>query len=137
MAKNHDIYLAIEDLCRAELLPPICARCGRVAAGMRNVRVTSSEARQPSFLAYLLWELGLWSLYDKEWYENLEHELRITKGRVKMPVCGWHRWFVPPSIGVRLVTKSRVSVSGLSDEFADALRKKGWVAAAPQKAEQH
>jgi hypothetical protein len=122
-----EIDLALEDLCRTERMPPICARCGRPARGTRNIRVTTSEARQPSFLAYLLWELGVWTWRDKESYEDLAHEVRITRGQVKLPVCSWHRWFAPPAIGIRLVARTRVAVSGLSEEFTDALRKKGWL----------
>jgi hypothetical protein len=122
-----EIQLALEDLCRTELLPPICARCGRPATGTRKIRVTTSEARQTSFLAFLLWELGVWTWRDKESYDDLVHELRITRGRVKLPVCSWHRWFVPPFIGMRFVTKTRVAVSGISEEFTAALRKKGWL----------
>ena len=122
-----EIQLALEDLCRTELMPSICARCGQPATGTRNIRVTTSEAWQPSFLAYLLWELGVWTWRDKESYDDLVHELRITRGRVKLPVCSWHRWFAPPLIGIRLVTKTRVAVSGISEEFTAAVRKKGWL----------
>jgi hypothetical protein len=127
MTREHEPHLALEDLCRVELLPPICARCGRAAVGTRSIRVIRPEEPRPTFLAALLWELGFWSWHDKEWYDNLAHEYQITRGRVKLPVCRWHRWLAPPAIGIRLVSKSRVALSGVSDEFIAALKKKGWV----------
>jgi hypothetical protein len=82
---------------------------------------------RPSFWGYILWELGFWTLQEKNWYENLFHEFKISRGRIKLPVCWWHRWIVPPFIGQRVVNDRRVELRNVADEFVSAVRKKGWV----------
>jgi hypothetical protein len=82
---------------------------------------------RPSFWGYLLWELGFWTLQERTSFESLLHELRITKGRLRLPVCWWHRWVVPPFIGVRWVNDRRVALSGASERFVSAMKKHGWV----------
>ena len=74
-----------------------------------------------------MWELGFWNKQEMDTWENLLHEYRISRGRLRLPVCWWHRWIVPPFIGVRLVNEKRVALSHVSDEFVAALRKKGIV----------
>jgi hypothetical protein len=122
-----EVKLTLADLCRTEALPAVCVRCGRKAAGFRSLRLTTSEPKRPSFWGWILWELGFWTLEEKASFENLWHELRITKGRLKLPVCRWHRWIVPPLIGVRLVNDRTVALYGASDDFVAALKKRGWV----------
>ena len=122
-----EIKLAVADLNRTELLPAICVRCGRKATGFRGMRLTSSESKQSSSLAWILWELGWWTLEDKASYENLMHEFRITKGRLKLPVCWWHRWIVPPFIGVRWLNDRTVALSHASNDFVAAMKQRGWV----------
>ena len=91
------------------------------------MRLTTSEPNRPSSWGWILWELGLWTLEEKASVENLLHELRITKGRLKLPVCWWHRWIVPPLIGMRLVNDRTVALSRVSDAFIAAMKKRGWV----------
>ena len=74
-----------------------------------------------------MWELGVWSLQEKSFYEGVLHELKITKGRLKLPVCLWHRWIVPPFIGMRWVNNSTVALSGASADFVGEMRKRGWL----------
>jgi hypothetical protein len=74
-----------------------------------------------------LWELGLLTLEEKASVENLLHELRITKGRVKLPVCRWHRWIIPPLVGVELTHERTVVIYGVCPDFVSALKKRGWV----------
>src|SRR5262249_10305014 len=122
-----EIKLTLADLNRTESLPAICVRCGRKATGFRGMRLTSSESKQSSSFAWIMWELGLWTLHDKEWYENVMHELKITKGRLKLPVCWWHRWIVPPFIGVQWLNDRTVALSHGSDGFVAEMKKRGWV----------
>jgi hypothetical protein len=122
-----EVKFTLADLCRTEALPAVCVRCGRKAAGFRGIRLTTSEPNRPSSWGWILWELGLWTLEEKASVENLLRELKITKGRLKLPVCWWHRWIVPPLIGVRLVDDRTVALYSVSDVFITAMRKRGWV----------
>jgi hypothetical protein len=89
------------------------------------LRLTTAEARRPSSWGWLLWELGLWTRQQQETFENLLHEARITKGRLRLPVCWWHRWVAPPLIAARLVNDRKVALSGACDGFLAALKKRG------------
>jgi hypothetical protein len=122
-----EVKFTLADLCRPEALPAVCVRCGRKAAGFRGMRLTTSEPNRPSSWGWILWELGLWTLEEKVSFENLAHEMRITKGRLKLPVCWWHRWIVPPLIGVRSVDEGTVALCGGSAVFITAMKKRGWV----------
>ena len=122
-----EIKLALADICRTEALPAVCVRCGRKATGFRSMRLTSSEGKRPSSWGWMFRELGLWTPDEKAFYETLLYELRITKGRLKLPVCWWHRWFVPPFLGVRLVSDRAVVLSHISDGFVSEMKKRGWV----------
>jgi hypothetical protein len=121
-----EVKFTLAALCRAEALPAVCVRCGRKAAGFRGMRLTTSEPKQPSFWGWLFWELGLWTAKDKETFETLVHELNITKGRLKLPVCWWHRWVAPPLIGAGLVNDGTVALHGVSDSFVAAMKQHGW-----------
>ena len=123
----NEVKLNLPYLCRTEALPAVCVRCGRKAAWFRKVRLTSSEPTQPSTWGWILWELGVWSLQEKSFYEGVLHELKITKGRLKLPVCLWHRWIVPPFIGVTWVNDGTVAMSGASPGFVSEMKKRGWV----------
>src|SRR5262245_5336646 len=122
-----EVKLTLADLCRTEALPAVCVRCGRKAAGFRSTRLTTSEPKRPSFWGWLFWELGLWTAGGKAAFENLLHELRVTRGRLTLSVCWWHRWVVPPLLGVRLVNDRTVALHNVSADFVTAMRKRGWV----------
>src|SRR5262249_22819966 len=79
-----EVKFTLADLCRPEALPAVCVRCGRKATGFRSMRLTTSEPKRPSSWGWILWELGLLTLEEKASFENLENELRITKGRLKL-----------------------------------------------------
>jgi hypothetical protein len=121
-----EIKLALSYLNRTESLPPVCARCGRKATGFRSMRLTISEPLRQSFWLSILWQLGLLKLEEKTSLENIMHEIAITKGRLKLPVCWWHRWIVPPFIGVTLVSDTTVALSHVSNGFAAKLKGRGW-----------
>ncbi|HEY1375285.1 MAG TPA: hypothetical protein VGF55_00740 [Gemmataceae bacterium] len=120
-----EVRFTLADLCRAEALPAVCARCGRRAAGFRRLRLTTSEPKRPSFWGWALWELGVWTLKDKEAVETVAHELRITKGRLALPVCWWHRWVAPPLVGAGLVNDRTVALHGVSEDFVAAMKRDG------------
>jgi hypothetical protein len=122
-----DIRFQLADLTRPETLPAVCVRCGRPASGFRGMRLTSTEPRPTSFWGYLLWELGWWSWNEKTSFENLLHELQITKGRLKLPVCRWHRWIAPPQVAAELVGQRTVVLLGVGDGFVAAMKKQGKV----------
>ena len=121
------VKFALADLSRPEALPAVCVRCGRKAAGFRGMRLTTSEPQRPSSWGWLLWELGLWTWQEKATAENLLHEWRITRGRLKLPVCWWHRWVAPPLIGAGLVNDRTVALYGVSDGFVAAMKRQGKV----------
>jgi hypothetical protein len=90
------------------------------------MRLTTSEPLRQSFWLSILWQLGLIKLEEKTSLENIMHEIAITKGRLKLPVCWWHRWIVPPFIGVALVSDTTVALSHVSNSFAAKLKGRGW-----------
>jgi hypothetical protein len=63
---------------------------------------------------------------EKTSVENIMHEIAITKGRLKLPVCRWHRWVVPPFINVTMVNDRTVALSHVSDDFAATMKRRGW-----------
>jgi hypothetical protein len=89
------------------------------------MRLTTAEPRRPSSWGWLLWELGFWTRQEQETFENLAYELRITKGRLSLPVCWWHRWVAPPLVAVRLVNDRTIALYGACDGFLTALKKRG------------
>jgi hypothetical protein len=121
-----EVKLALSDLCLTKVLPTVCVRCGRKATGFRGIRLTSSEPKRPSFWVSILWQLGFLTLEEKTSVENIMHEFAITKGRLNLPVCRWHRWIVPPFIGVQMVNDRTVVLSHVSDSFATTIKGRGW-----------
>lgn len=115
---------ALADLSRTERLPAVCVRCGRKATGFRGMRLTTSEPRRPSTWGWLLWELGIWTMHDKETFENIQHEFQITRGRLRLPVCWWHRWIVPPLVAAGLVSERTVVLYGAGEGFLAAMKGK-------------
>jgi len=121
-----EVRVNLADLSQVERLPTVCVRCGRAATSRRSIRLTTTESNRPSSWGWLLWEFGFWTSKEKDTFEYLLHEYKISRGRIKLPVCWLHRWIVPPFIGVRVVNERRVELRRVSDEFVSAIRKKGW-----------
>jgi hypothetical protein len=91
------------------------------------MRLTTSDPKHSTTWGWLLWELGYWSLRDKEFVEDIVHEFEITRGRLRLPVCWWHRWIMPPFLGMSPIEGGSVTLSGVSDGFIAALKRGGWV----------
>jgi hypothetical protein len=89
------------------------------------LRLTTAEPRRSSSWGWLLWELGFWTRQEKETFENLAHEAKITKGWLRLPVCWWHRWVAPPLVAVGMVNDRKVVLYGAGDAFVAALKKRG------------
>ncbi len=87
-------------------LPRTCVGCGRPARWTRRVRVLGPS----SGYAPMVGEFAI---------DNLERMAR-GPGAIRLPVCGWHRWVVPPAIAAE-AAGGRVRLSGVSAEFAAAL----------------
>ena len=71
--------------------------------------------------------LDLWTWRDRWRFESILHEIRVGRGKVKLPVCWRHRWLLPPLVGVRLVNETTVAISDASDQFVAEMRRKGWL----------
>jgi hypothetical protein len=120
-----EVRLSVVDLRPPETLPAVCVRCGRAVAGTRSMRVTSSEPMHPTWWGSLLWTFGLFSYQDKTEFDSLAHQWKITKYKLRLPVCWWHRWFAPPWVAVRWLSETRVALHGAGDDFLAALKKQG------------
>jgi hypothetical protein len=95
-------------LTRADgTLPPVCVGCGRPAIGTRRVRVLGPSS-------------GVAEMVGEHALANLERMAR-GPGRIRLPVCWWHRWIVPPSISATAGRDGTTHLTGLSAEFAKAM----------------
>jgi hypothetical protein len=121
------IRIARADLSRTETLPALCVRCGRKAAGFRGFRLRSPAPKRSSEVGCLLFWLGQWTWRDKWRFENILHEYKTARGKLKLPVCWRHRWLLPPMVVVGLVDEKTVALCNASDEFVAEMRKRGWV----------
>ena len=121
------VTLNLADVRRPEACPAVCVRCGRPAKGKRSIRLATTEPKRTSSWAWILWELGFWNKQQMDTFENLLHEYRISRGRLQLPVCWWHRWIVPPFIGAGVVNERKLELRGVSDEFVAAMRNRGRV----------
>ena len=87
-------------------LPPVCIACGRSGRWNRRVRVPGES----SGYARMVGEYAL---------DNLERMAR-GPGVIRLPVCWWHKWVVPPVVALE-ARGSAVRLSGVSAEFAAAV----------------
>jgi hypothetical protein len=95
-------------LSRADVaLPPVCVGCGRPATGTRRVRVLGPSS-------------GVATMFGEYALDNLERMAR-GPGRIRLPVCWWHRWIVPPSVSATAGNDGKTHLTGLSAEFAKAM----------------
>jgi hypothetical protein len=100
-------------------LPAVCVRCGRPAAGVRRVRLLPEGGNIPPGC--------LTSLSSPASRYQTDYLLWLLKGgpSIRLPVCSWHRWIVPP--GVRAEARGEsVRLLNIGDGFAAALRAWGW-----------
>jgi len=118
-----DFILALAQLPGKEILPPLCARCGRPASGTRRVRLKVAQPFPGSDPVSSM--LGA-SYDDQLRWHNLRQLFARGKGVLELPVCWWHRWIMPPAIVVKALTEREVTLAGVSDKFVEALRAKGW-----------
>ena len=118
-----EITFSLANLPRTDQMPAICARCGRPASGTRRVRLKVSKPYPgPELIASLA---GVSDDEQRRWYD-LQQWFARGKGVIEMPVCWWHRWIMPPLIGIKSMTERRVTLWGLSDGFVQATKSRGW-----------
>ena len=121
-----ELTFSLANLPAPDRMPPLCARCGRAASGTRRVRLKVHRPYAgPDLLASLA---GVSDDEQRRWHELLQSFAR-GKGTVELPVCWWHRWIMPPSIGIKSMTERRVTLWGLADAFVRAMKQRGWSAA--------
>jgi hypothetical protein len=114
---------SLANLPVTDQMPPLCARCGRAASGTRRVRLkVPSPYSGPDLTASLA---GVSDDDQRRWHD-LRQLFARGKGVVALPVCWWHRWVMPPLIGVKSVTASRATLWGLADSFVRAMNQRGW-----------
>ena len=108
---------------RREQMPAVCARCGRAASCTRRIRLYVPEPyRGPDLIASLA---GASDDDQRRWHD-LQQLLAKGKGVVELPVCWWHRWIMPPTIGIKSMTERQFTLWGLSDSFVAAMKQRGW-----------
>jgi len=104
-------------------MPPLCARCGRAASGTRRVRL---KVYNPYSGPDLITSLAGVSDDEQRRWHDLRQLFAQGKGVVELPVCWWHRWIMPPLIGIKSMTERRVTLWGLADRFVQAMKQRGW-----------
>src|SRR5205809_89777 len=87
-------------------LPPVCVGCGRPGRWGRRVRVLGGSS-------------GYAPMAGEYAVDTLERMAR-SPGVVRLPVCGRHRWLVPPAVTAE-ARGGRVRLSGVSAAFATAV----------------
>jgi hypothetical protein len=118
-----DLILSLGQLPPKDILPPLCARCGRAASGVKRVRLKVYQPFPGSDPVSSI--LGA-SYDDQRRWHDLRQLFAQGKGVLELPVCWWHRWIWPPAIGVKSLTEREATLCGLSEKFVAALRAKGW-----------
>jgi len=100
-------------------MPPLCARCGRAASGTRRVRLkVPNPYSGPDLITSLA---GVSDDEQRRWHD-LRQLFAQGKGVVELPVCWWHRWIMPPLIGIKSMTGRHVTLWGFADRFARAMK---------------
>jgi hypothetical protein len=118
-----ELTFSLANLPVKDQMPALCARCGRPASGIRRVRLkVYNPYRGPELIASLA---GVSAVDQKRWHD-LRQLFAQGKGVVDLPACWWHRWIMPPLIGIKSMTERRVTVVGLSDSFVRSMKQRGW-----------
>jgi hypothetical protein len=118
-----EMTFSLASLPRKDQMPPVCARCGRAASGTRRVRLKVHKAYSgPDLVASLA---GVSDDEQRRWHD-LQQMFAQGKGAVDLPVCWWHRWIMPPLIGIKSMTERRVTLWGLGQGFVEAMKQRGW-----------
>ena len=92
-------------------LPALCVGCGRPATGTRRVRILGPSS-------------GYALLGGEHALDNLERMAR-SPGQLRLPVCWWHRWIIPPATTATAVTGGKIALVNVSAQFAAALHERG------------
>jgi len=92
----------------ADPLPEVCVGCGKPGTRSRSVRVDGPSS-------------GYGLMAGSTPLDNLEKMAR-GPGSIQLPVCWWHRWIIPPSVSATAEDNGKVKLTGVSAEFAKALR---------------
>jgi hypothetical protein len=117
------LTFSLGNLPRKDQMPELCARCGRTAPCTSRIRLKVSEPYSgPDLLASLA---GVSDDDQRRWHE-LRQLFAQGKGGVELPICWWHRWIMPPLIGIKSMTERHVTLWGLSDSFVQAMKRRGW-----------
>src|SRR5262245_43472362 len=118
-----ELTFSLANLPSNDQMPALCARCGRAAFGTRRVRLkVYNPHRGPELIASLA---GVSDNDQRRWHD-LQQLFAQGKGVVELPVCWWHRWILPPLIGIRSMTDRQVTLWGLADSFVQAVKHPGW-----------
>ena len=118
-----ELTLSLANLPVTHQMPPVCARCGRAASGTRGVRLKVHRPYPgPDLIATLA---GVPTDDQRRWHD-LRQLLARGRGVVELPVCWWHRWIMPPLIGIKSMTETRVTLWGLADGFVQGMKQRGW-----------
>jgi hypothetical protein len=118
-----EVTFSLANLPRKDQMPPLCARCCRSASGTRRVRLKVYQSYQgPDLIASLA---GASDEEQRRWHD-MQQMLAQGRGVVELPVCWWHRWIMPPMLGVKSMTEHQVILWGLADSFVQAMKQRGW-----------
>jgi hypothetical protein len=117
------LTFSLANLPSEDQMPALCARCGRPASGTRRVRLKVYKPYPgPELIASLA---GISDDEQRRWHD-VRQLFAQGKGVVALPVCWWHRWIMPPLLGIKSMTGSRVTLGGLADSFVQAMKQRGW-----------
>ena len=118
-----ELTLSFANFPSKDQMSPLCVRCGQPASGTRRLRLKVSKPyRGPDLIATLA---GVSVDEQMRWHE-MRQLFDRGKGVVALPVCWWHRWIMPPWIGIKSMTENHVTICGLADSFVEAMKRRGW-----------
>jgi len=118
-----EMTFSLANFPRKEQMPALCARCGRAAPCTRRIRLKVYEPyRGPDLIASLA---GASDDDQRRWHD-LQQLLAKGNGVVELPICWWHRWIIPPMLGIKTMTERQFTLWGLCNSFVQAMKQRGW-----------
>lgn len=118
-----ELTFSLANLPSKGQMPLLCARCGRPSSGVHRLWLKVYKPyRGPELFASLA---GISNDNQRHWHE-LQQLFAQGKGVLELPVCWWHRWIMPPLLGVKSMTGNCVTLWGLGDGFVRAMKQRGW-----------
>ena len=118
-----EMTFSLAKLPSKDQMPALCARCGRPASGTRKVPL---KVYKPYGGPDLIASLADVSDEEQRHWHDLQQLFAQGRGAIELPICRWHRWVIPPLIGIKAMTERRVTLWGLAESFVKEIKQRGW-----------